>query len=276
MKELLEKIRQDALSALNGDESSESIRIRFLGKKGELTSVLRGMGAVAPEERPKMGQLVNEVREKIEAAIAEKAEREKKSALEAKLKSEKIDVTIPGDDLSTGKRHPLAQTEALIREIFIGMGFSVVEGPEVEYDYYNFEALNLPKNHPARDTQDTFYITDNILLRSQTSPVQVRTMENTKPPIRVISPGRVYRADPADATHSPISISARDLSLTRESPWAILKACLSFLQRKCSARTQKYVSVLIISRSRSLPQRLTSPVGNAAARDAVSARAKAG
>ena len=165
MKELLEKIRQDALSALNGDESSESIRIRFLGKKGELTSVLRGMGAVAPEERPKMGQLVNEVREKIEAAIAEKAEREKKSALEAKLKSEKIDVTIPGDDLSTGKRHPLAQTEALIREIFIGMGFSVVEGPEVEYDYYNFEALNLPKNHPARDTQDTFYITDNILLR---------------------------------------------------------------------------------------------------------------
>ena len=151
MKELLEKIRQDALSALNGDESSESIRIRFLGKKGELTSVLRGMGAVAPEERPKMGQLVNEVREKIEAAIAEKAEREKKSALEAKLKSEKIDVTIPGDDLSTGKRHPLAQTEALIREIFIGMGFSVVEGPEVEYDYYNFEALNLPKNHSGKN-----------------------------------------------------------------------------------------------------------------------------
>ena len=135
MKELLEKIRQDALSALCGDESSESVRIRFLGKKGELTSVLRGMGAVAPEDRPKMGQLVNEVREKIEAAIAEKAEKEKREALEAKLKAEKIDVTIPGDDLSIGKRHPLAQTEAAIREIFVGMGFSVVEGPEVEYDY---------------------------------------------------------------------------------------------------------------------------------------------
>ena len=232
MKELLEKIRQDALSALNGDESSESIRIRFLGKKGELTSVLRGMGAVAPEERPKMGQLVNEVREKIEAAIAEKAEREKKSALEAKRKSERIDVTIPGDDLSTGKRHPLAQTEALIREIFIGMGFSVVEGPEVEYDYYNFEALNLPKNHPARDTQDTFYITDNILLRSQTSPVQVRTMENTKPPIRVISPGRVYRADPADATHSSIFHQCEGLVVDKGITMGDLKGVLELFAKK--------------------------------------------
>ena len=232
MKELLEKIRQDALSALRGDESSESVRIRFLGKKGELTSVLRGMGAVAPEERPKMGQLVNEVREKIEAAIAEKAEKEKREALEAKLKAEKIDVTIPGDDLSVGKRHPLAQTEAAIREIFVGMGFSVVEGPEVEYDYYNFEALNLPKNHPARDTQDTFYITDNILLRSQTSPVQVRTMENTKPPIRVISPGRVYRADPADATHSPIFHQCEGLVVDKGITMGDLKGVLELFAKK--------------------------------------------
>ena len=232
MKELLEKIRQDALSALRGDESSESVRIRFLGKKGELTSVLRGMGAVAPEERPKMGQLVNEVREKIEAAIAEKAEKEKREALEAKLKAEKIDVTIPGDDLSVGKRHPLAQTEAAIREIFIGMGFSVVEGPEVEYDYYNFEALNLPKNHPARDMQDTFYITDNILLRSQTSPVQVRTMENSKPPIRIISPGRVYRADPAAATHSPIFHQCEGLVVDKGITMGDLKGVLELFAKK--------------------------------------------
>ena len=232
MKELLEKIWQSALAAIESGNDAESLRIRFLGKKGELTAVLRGMGAHSPEERPKMGQLVNEMREKIENAIAEKAAKEKEEALKNKLLSEKIDVTLPGNDLSVGHRHPIAETEKMMRDIFIGMGFSVVEGPEVEYDYYNFEALNLPKNHPARDTQDTFYITDNILLRSQTSPVQVRAMENSKPPIRIISPGRVYRADPADATHSPIFHQCEGLVVDKGITMGDLKGVLELFAKK--------------------------------------------
>lgn len=232
MKELLEKIKASALEAIASGEDSESIRIRFLGKKGELTAVLRTMGSLSPEERPKMGQLVNEIRENIETAIAEKAAKEKDDALKARLLSEKVDVTVPGTDLSVGHRHPIAATEKLMRDIFTGMGFSVVEGPEVEYDYYNFEALNLPKNHPARDTQDTFYITDNILLRSQTSPVQVRAMENSKPPIRIISPGTVYRADPADATHSPIFHQCEGLVVDRGITMGDLKGVLEQFAKK--------------------------------------------
>ena len=232
MKELLEKIWQSALEAIKSGSDAESLRIRFLGKKGELTAVLRGMGALSPEERPKMGQLVNELREKIENAIAEKAAAEKENALKNKLLSEKIDVTLPGNDLSVGHRHPIAETEKMMRDIFVGMGFSVVEGPEVEYDYYNFEALNLPKNHPARDTQDTFYITENILLRSQTSPVQVRAMENSKPPIRIISPGRVYRADPADATHSPIFHQCEGLVVDKGITMGDLKGVLELFAKK--------------------------------------------
>ena len=232
MKELLEKIWQSALEAIKSGSDAESLRIRFLGKKGELTAVLRGMGALSPEERPKMGQLVNEMRVKIENAIAEKAAKEKEDALKNKLLSEKVDVTLPGNDLSVGHRHPIAETEKMMRDIFIGMGFSVVEGPEVEYDYYNFEALNLPKNHPARDTQDTFYITDNILLRSQTSPVQVRAMENSKPPIRIISPGRVYRADPADATHSPIFHQCEGLVVDKGITMGDLKGVLELFAKK--------------------------------------------
>ena len=202
MKELLEQIRIKAVAEIEASENTEELRIKYLGKKGELTAVLRGMGKVAPAERPIIGQLANEVRATIEEALTKKAEEQKKKEMERRLMTEKLDVTLPGKIQTVGHRHPIAQTEEMLREIFIGMGFSVAEGPEVEYDYYNFEALNLPPNHPARDTQDTFYITDNILLRSQTSPVQVRVMENKKPPIRIISPGRVYRADPADATHS--------------------------------------------------------------------------
>ena len=205
MKQLLEQIRQKAIAEIEAADDTEALRVQYLGKKGELTAVLRGMGKVSPEERPLIGQLANEVRVEIEAALEKKAEEKQRKDLEKKLLSEKLDVTVPGVVTPVGHRHPIAQTEEILREIFIGMGFSVAEGPEVEYDYYNFEALNLPQNHPARDTQDTFYITDNILLRSQTSPVQVRVMEELKkPPIRIISPGRVYRADPADATHSPI------------------------------------------------------------------------
>ena len=205
MKETLQRIRENALSAIHApDADLEQIRIQYLGKKGELTSVLRGMGALSAEERPVVGQIANEVRSAIEAALSEKAQQAKQKLLEQKLKSEKIDVTLPAAAPRMGHIHPLTQVQRTIEYILIGMGFSIAEGPEVEFDYYNFQALNIPENHPARDTQDTFYITENILLRSQTSPVQVRTMEKQKPPIRVISPGRVYRSDAVDATHSPL------------------------------------------------------------------------
>lgn len=205
MKQKLQEIKKNALAAINSDNAElEQIRIRYLGKKGELTAVLRGMGALSAEERPIIGQLANDVRAEIESALKEKAEAQNNAELEKRLIAEKIDVTLPANALKTGKLHPLTQVQRTIEDIFIGMGFSIAEGPEVEYDYYNFQALNIPENHPARDTQDTFYITDNILLRSQTSSVQARVMENTKPPIRVISPGRVYRSDAVDATHSPL------------------------------------------------------------------------
>ncbi len=205
MKEKLQKIKEEALAAIETpDADLESIRIRYLGKKGELTGVLRGMGSLSAEERPLVGQIANEVRADIESALAEKLRLEKEMLLAKKLEEEKIDVTFPATASRVGHLHPLTQVQRTIEDIFIGMGFSIVEGPEVEYDYYNFQALNIPENHPARDTQDTFYITDNILLRSQTSPVQVRTMEKQKPPIRIISPGRVYRSDAVDSTHSPL------------------------------------------------------------------------
>ena len=204
MKEKLNGILNEALTAIAAGEDLEQIRVRYLGKKGELTAVLRGMGALSPEERPIVGQMANEVRAKIEEALAAASGLAKQRELEKKLANEKIDVTMPAEDVEVGHHHPLTLVQRRLEDIFIGMGFSIVEGPEVEYDYYNFQALNIPENHPARDTQDTFYITDNILLRSQTSPVQVRAMEKQKPPIRVISPGRVYRSDALDASHSPL------------------------------------------------------------------------
>lgn len=208
MKDILQKIKAEALSKISSDDISdeelEAARVKYLGKKGELTAVLRGMGKLSNEERPVIGQLANEVRVAIENAIADTKSKLSKRALELKLKSEKLDVTMPGKTQKIGHRHPLTLVQRDLEDIFIGMGFSIVEGPEVEYDYYNFQALNIPENHPARDTQDTFYITDKILLRSQTSPVQARTMEKQKPPIRIISPGRVYRSDAMDATHSPL------------------------------------------------------------------------
>ncbi len=205
MKETLQKILQEAISALEEPNCNiEEIRIKYLGKKGELTAVLRGMGQLSPEERPIIGQLANEVRATIEARIEQLWEEQKTRAQAQALVSEKIDVTVPGKTRKIGKLHPLTQVQRKMEDIFIGMGFSIAEGPEVEYDYYNFQALNIPENHPARDTQDTFYITENILLRSQTSPVQARVMEKTQPPIRIISPGRVYRSDEVDGSHSPL------------------------------------------------------------------------
>ncbi|MBR7083452.1 MAG: phenylalanine--tRNA ligase subunit alpha [Clostridia bacterium] len=232
MKEIIEKLRAKALEELAKSDDVEALRIKYLGKKGELTALLRGMGSVSPEDRPKVGQLVNELRETIESAIEQKQKELSEKALGMKLAAQTIDVTVPGKEIPVGRRHPLAQTEKTMRDVFVGLGFTVAEGPEVEYDYYNFEALNLPKNHPARDTQDTFYITDNILLRSQTSPVQVRVMEKQKPPIRIISPGRVYRADPADASHSPIFHQLEGLCVDKGITMSDLKGVLELFAKK--------------------------------------------
>lgn len=207
MKEMLEKIKSEASAAIEVAADLkvlDDIRVKYLGKKGEITAVLRGMGALSAEERPIVGALANTVREEIEALITGKNEALAAKAMEEKMASEKIDVTISAKRTAQGKLHPLSQVLSEIKDIFIGMGFSIADGPDVELDYYNFEALNIPKNHPARDTQDTFYINDNVVLRTQTSPVQVRVMEKQKPPIRVIAPGRVYRSDAVDATHSPL------------------------------------------------------------------------
>ena len=233
MRETLAKIKETALAQINDANADlEQIKIKYLGKKGELTAVLRGMGALSPEERPLVGQLANEVRAQIEAALAEKATLAQAAALEKKLKDEKLDVTMPGTPVSTGHIHPLTQVQRQLEDIFIGMGFSIVEGPEVELDYYNFQALNIPENHPARDTQDTFYITENILLRSQTSPVQVRTMEHMKPPIRIISPGRVYRSDALDSTHSPLFHQLEGLVVDKGITMGDLKGTLEIFAKK--------------------------------------------
>ncbi len=207
MKEMLEKIKTEAAAAIEAAadlKALDDIRVKYLGKKGEITAVLRGMGALSAEERPIVGALANTVREEIETLLSSKNEALAAKAMEEKMAAEKIDVTISAKRAVQGKLHPLSQVLSEIKDIFIGMGFSIADGPDVELDYYNFEALNIPKNHPARDTQDTFYINDNVVLRTQTSPVQVRVMEKQKPPIRVIAPGRVYRSDAVDATHSPL------------------------------------------------------------------------
>lgn len=235
MKEQLMQIRKDVQNALKNvsrAEDLELLRVRFLGKKGELTAILKQMGTLSAEQRPIMGQLANEVRNTLEESFAKKSEDLKDAALQLRLKSEMIDVTLPGKPFTQGHRHPLTLVLDEIKEMFLGMGFDVVRGPEIETDYYNFEALNIPKDHPARDTQDTFYISENILLRTQTSPVQIRTMEQKKPPIRIISPGRVYRSDAVDATHSPVFHQIEGLVVDRGVTMADLKGTLEMFVKK--------------------------------------------
>ncbi len=235
MKELIENIRKDSkllLEKISSSEELEELRVRFLGKKGELTSVLKGLGKASPEERPVIGQLANEVRAFIEKEIAEKKELLQKKKLEEDLKKEVLDVTMPGKKSKIGARHPLSSVENRLKDIFLGMGFTIVEGPEVELDYYNFEALNIPKNHPARDTQDTFYINDDVVLRSQTSPVQVRVMEQTKPPIRIIAPGRVFRSDAVDATHSPVFHQMEGLVVDKGITFGDFKGTLELIMKE--------------------------------------------
>ncbi len=232
MKEKLLKIKEEALAALADSSADvEELRIKYLGKKGELTAVLRGMGQLSAEERPVIGQLANEVRAVIESEIEKKVTEAKANEKEKKLLEEKLDVTQPGKAAPVGHRHPLAKVQHELEDIFIGMGFTIAEGPEVEYDYYNFQALNIPPDHPARDTQDTFYITENILLRSQTSPVQARVMEKTTPPIRIISPGRVYRSDAVDATHSPLFHQMEGLVVDKGITMGDLKGTLEIFAR---------------------------------------------
>jgi phenylalanyl-tRNA synthetase alpha chain len=235
MKQELEKIRELAdrdLREAKDRQSLEDLRVRYLGKKGKLTSILKQMGSLSAEERPKAGRLANEVRSRIENELASRAAEIREAETAHRLEKEKIDVTLPGKRHQIGHKHPLSRELDEIKEIFVGMGFDIVSGPEVEYDYYNFEALNMPKDHPARDTQDTFYINDKILLRTQTSPVQVRVMEKQKPPIRIISPGRVYRSDAVDATHSPLFHQIEGLVVDKGITFANLKGTLEILIKR--------------------------------------------
>lgn len=229
MKEKLRQIRENALNAIENSEGLSNlndVRVAFLGKKGELTAVLKGMKNVSPEERPLVGQMVNETREAIERKLEETKKKMEALELERKLKKEVIDVTLPAKKNRVGHGHPNTIALEEVERIFVGMGYEVVEGPEVEYDYYNFEALNIPANHPAKDEQDTFYINDEIVLRTQTSPVQVRIMEQGKLPIRMIAPGRVFRSDEVDATHSPSFHQIEGLVIDKNITFADLKGTL--------------------------------------------------
>ena len=230
MRDRLNQIQNSAIQELknaNNKEQLEELRLKYLGKKGELTTVLRGMGALSQEERPVIGQLANVVREEIEKLLDEKKKIIAENERNSQLKAETIDVTIPGKKQIKGSIHPLIQTQEELSEILRSMGFSVEEGPDVELDYYNFEALNIPKGHPARDTQDTFYIDDDVVLRTQTSGLQIRVMEKTKPPIRIVAPGMVYRSDTADATHSPIFHQMEGLVVDKGITMADLKGTLA-------------------------------------------------
>jgi phenylalanyl-tRNA synthetase alpha chain len=207
MKEKLEALKVEALAKLQevmDPQVLNDLRVKYLGKKGELTEVLRGMGGLSAEERPVIGQVANQVRSAIEEIIGAKQEAFQRQETQQRLQAEKVDVTLPGRRIQQGGVHPLSRVVQEIEDIFIGMGYRVAEGPEVETDYYNFEALNLPKNHPARDMQDSFYLTDDLLMRTQTSPVQIRTMQamNGEVPVKIICPGKVFRRDDDDATHS--------------------------------------------------------------------------
>lgn len=226
LEELREKIRKD-LGEVKCVDDLKNIRVQYLGKKGVLTEILRGLGSVAAEERPKVGKMVNEVRSKVEARIADQMKLLEARQLEEKMASEKIDVTLPGRKAAEGHLHPVTLTLREIKKVFMRMGFEVAEGPEIENDYFNFEALNLPKDHPARDMQDTFYLTDEFLMRTQTSPVQARTMQSRTPnsPIRMICPGTVYRND-YDATHSPMFHQVEGLVVDKNISLADLKGTL--------------------------------------------------
>ena len=230
MKEKLKSIREEALSRINAADSLDKlseIKVAILGKKGQLTEVMKSMKDIPAEERPAFGQIVNDTRQAIEEVLENAKKDIAKKARQVQMKREVIDVTLPAKKANVGHRHPNTIALEEVERIFVGMGYEVVEGPEVEYDYYNFEALNIPANHPAKDEQDTFYINDKIVLRTQTSPVQVRQMERGKLPIRMIAPGRVFRADEVDATHSPSFHQIEGMVIDKNITFADLKGTLA-------------------------------------------------
>jgi phenylalanyl-tRNA synthetase alpha chain len=237
MKERLQELQQEAIAKIEAAHDLKElndVRVAYLGKKGPITEVLRGMGKLSAEERPVMGALVNDVREAIASNLEAKQTVLEQAEVERKLASETIDVTLPGRPVKVGNHHPLTAVVEEIEDLFLGMGYSIAEGPEVEKDYYNFEALNLPKGHPARDMQDSFYITDEILLRTHTSPVQARTMEKNegKGPIKIICPGKVYRRDNDDATHSHQFTQIEGLVIDENIRMSDLKGTLEVFAKK--------------------------------------------
>lgn len=242
MSETLQVILQNALSAIQSAENLEALndtRVKFLGKKGELTAVLKSMKDVPKEEKPKVGQMVNETRDQIEAALDSAKKTMEDRILEERLRTETIDVTLPASKIELGHRHPIAIAREEVERIFIGMGYEVVEGPEVEQDLYNFEKLNIPADHPAKDEQDTFYITKDIVLRTHTSPVQARVMEQGKLPIRMIAPGRVFRSDEVDATHSPSFHQIEGLVIDKNISFADLKGTLDVFAKELFGENTK-------------------------------------
>ncbi|SFL07538.1 phenylalanine--tRNA ligase subunit alpha [Halanaerobium salsuginis] len=228
----LKKIEEEAaaeLSSVADLAELEELRIKYLGKKGAVQSVFAQMGKISAEERPVVGKEANLLKNKIQNWIGEHKEKLTAEAAEQRFAAEKIDVTLPGAQIKTGRTHPLSLIRQELEEIFIGMGYKIAEGPEIESEYYNFEALNIPEHHPARDLQDTLYIDDNYLLRTHTSPVQVRTMEAQEPPVRIIAPGRVYRSDELDASHSPIFHQAEGLVIDRDISFSDLKGTIELI-----------------------------------------------
>ncbi len=231
IKQIVSDIREQ-LEKINDSRELEALKVKALGKKGQLTELMRGMGALSKEERPAMGKLVNDARATLEAMLEKRESALAARERQARLTSEVLDVTIPGREPSLGNLHPLTKVIRRVEEIFLGMGFEIAEGPEVELDHYNFELLNLPKDHPARDMQDSFFINENLLLRTHTSPVQARTMTTKKPPIRIICPGRVYRVDEVDATHSPVFHQIEGLVIDKGIDMSHLKGTLDVFVRE--------------------------------------------
>lgn len=236
MREEIQKIKEESLKLMQTDltkEELQDLKVKIMGKKGSLTALMKQMGSLSPDERPLIGQIINEVRASLEQAWDEKMKELEQQALLKRLDEERIDITLPGVIMPSGHQHPLTKIIQEIEDIFIGMGFQVAEGPEIETDYYNFEALNLPKDHPARDMQDTFFITEEILLRTQTSPVQIRTMEKLCPslPVKIIAPGKVFRNDD-DATHSPMFHQVEGLLVDKGVRMSDLKGILLTFSRQ--------------------------------------------
>lgn len=242
MKEKVLEIKENAVKEIKSAENLQvlnDVRVKYLGKKGDLTGLLKGMGLLSPEERPIVGSLVNEARDTIEKEIGEKEKALKADIIKEKLEKEKIDITMPSKKQEIGSVHPITAIIDNVKDIFLGLGYKIVDGPEIEKAIYNFDKLNTPPDHPARDIQDTFYITEDIVLRSQTSPVQARVMETEKPPIKIICPGKVYRSDSVDATHSPVFHQIEGLVVDKNITMSDLKGTLEMFAKKCLGENTK-------------------------------------